>query len=312
MHLNVFENKSILKLIKNCEKTDNAKVQSRTRRLFDMDEESSESSNDSVVYISGDEESQSEGCESDYSTGTEEMVARIEQVVTSSPMLIGGRIMTTGSLEGEMAAGPSSAMLKQTVTHKFDRAYFDGKLSDATSKGKSKRRIELSKTILPVLESPLCPLPYERVPSRHIPITETAESGIRACYYIQNTTPYENVSEVRYTGCMVCGRSVEAIKKEKVSLYLEKTTRIDEPEYITKLRKAAYESGLNAGSFLFLAPAVSQVAGCDRTMITTTTDGQDIARGTLFDLLELKLCASYIWPYIPFSAMPLMFYILVW
>ena len=133
----------------------------------------------------------------------------------------------------------------------------------------------------PVIESLLSPPPHERGPSRVTPLVQTAESGFRASYHIQNTTPYENVSEVRCTACMVCGRSVEAIKKEKVSWYLEKSTPRGEPEYITKLRKEAYENGLNAGSFPFLAPAVPQAAACDGTKITTTADGQNIAQGTL-------------------------------
>ena len=70
-------------------------------------------------------------------------------------------------------------------------------------------------------------------------------------------------------------------KKRKSSWYLKKSTPRVEPEYITKLRKEVYEIGLNAGSFLFLAPAVSQPAACDGTMITTTADSQDIAQGTL-------------------------------
>ena len=98
------------------------------RLLFEMDKESSESSNDSVIYISSDEESLSEDWESDYSTGTEEKVARIEHEVTSGPMLLGGRNMTTGSLEEEMVAGPSSAVPKQSVTLKFDGVYVDEKL----------------------------------------------------------------------------------------------------------------------------------------------------------------------------------------
>ena len=50
-----------------------------------MDEENSESSDDSVVYISSDEESLSEAWESDYSTGAEEMVASIEQQSNLQP-----------------------------------------------------------------------------------------------------------------------------------------------------------------------------------------------------------------------------------
>ena len=55
-----------------------------------MDEESSESSSDSIIYISDDEESSSDGLKSDYSTGTQDVVARNEYEVTSSPMLIAG------------------------------------------------------------------------------------------------------------------------------------------------------------------------------------------------------------------------------
>ena len=80
---------------------------------------------------------------------------------------------------------------------------------------------------------------------------------------------------------MVCGRSREAVNKEKVSWYLQKSTPRDEPEHITKQRKEAYENGWNARSFRFLAPAVSQAAACDGTMVTTTADGQDNARRTL-------------------------------
>ena len=89
------------------------------------------------------------------------------------------------------------------------------------------------------------------------------------------------MSETRYTGCMVCGRSVDAIKKQRVDWYMDRSTPRDEPEFITKLRREAYENGLNAGSFLFLAPAVSQAAACDGTMITTTSNDQEVMPGTL-------------------------------
>ena len=103
-----------------------------------MDKENSESSNNAVIYIFSDAESLSERWEPDYLTETEEMVARIEHEVTSSPILIAGRIMTTGSLEEEMITGPSSAVPKQSVTPKFDGIYFDEKLCYAPPKGNSK------------------------------------------------------------------------------------------------------------------------------------------------------------------------------
>ena len=80
---------------------------------------------------------------------------------------------------------------------------------------------------------------------------------------------------------MVCGRSVEAIKRERAAWYMERSIPRNEPENITQLRREAYENGLNAGSFLFLAPAVLQAAAGDGSMITTTASGQDIIPGSL-------------------------------
>ena len=62
---------------------------------------------------------------------------------------------------------------------------------------------------------------------------------------------------------------------------MEISTPRDQPESITKLRREAYLNKLNADSFLFLAPAVSQAGARDGTMIATTTTGQEIAPETL-------------------------------
>ena len=62
---------------------------------------------------------------------------------------------------------------------------------------------------------------------------------------------------------------------------MQRSTPSSEPAHITALRREAYENGLNAGSLLFLTPAVSQAAACDGTRITTTAEGQEIAAGTL-------------------------------
>ena len=62
---------------------------------------------------------------------------------------------------------------------------------------------------------------------------------------------------------------------------MEASTPRSEPALITALRKEAYTNGLNAGSLLFIAPAVSQAAACDGTRITSTADGQAVAPGTL-------------------------------
>ena len=77
------------------------------RKLFDLDYDSDES-NESVIYISSSE-SEASDWETDCSTDTEQLVARIEREVVSSPMLIGGRIMTVDLPEEEedTEAGPS-------------------------------------------------------------------------------------------------------------------------------------------------------------------------------------------------------------
>ena len=59
------------------------------RRLFDLDDDNSEASDKSDIYISSSEDKLSDGWESDYSTDTEELVARIERDVFASPMWIG-------------------------------------------------------------------------------------------------------------------------------------------------------------------------------------------------------------------------------
>ena len=252
------------------------------RKLFDFDGDSSDESEASVIYISSSDDELSEGWETDCSTDTEQLIARIEKEVTSSPMLIGGRIMTTDDFEEEhLVAGPSSSQPHKDTTPKMDQRYFDHERCYAPPKRVEKTRIELCKTLLPVPESPMSPPEHEKGPSNDTPLVQPFASGFHASYHVQNTQPYEDISRVRYTGCLVCGRSVDDIKDEKVNWYMERSTPRDEPEYITRLRREAYINGLNAGSLLFVAPAVSQAAACDGTRITTTSADQETAPGTL-------------------------------
>ena len=248
----------------------------KARKLFGSLEFSSDSSRDSVIYISSDEET-SDGWDSDWSTDTEEMVRRIETQVQAEPIPIAGRRMMTASDE----PGPSSVPSDAQTTPKLDKTYFDEKLCYAPSRGKTKRRIELCKTILPVLESPLSPPAHERGPSMDTPVIQPESSGFHASFHIQNALPYTDISSQRCTSCMVCGKSVDEIKSTKINRYMEASTPKSEPAYITALRKEAYINGFNAGSLLFIAPAVSQAAACDGTRITTTAVGQDVAPGTL-------------------------------
>ena len=59
----------------------------KARKLFGSLEFSSDSSRDSVIYISSDEET-SDGWDSDWSTDTEDMVRRIETQVQAEPIPI--------------------------------------------------------------------------------------------------------------------------------------------------------------------------------------------------------------------------------
>ena len=129
----------------------------KARKLFGSLDFSSDSSNNSVIYISSDEET-SEGWDSDWSTDTEELVRRVETQVQARPIPIAGRKLTTASDE----PGPSTVSPNMQTTPKLDKEYFDEKLCYAPTRGNTKWRIELCKTILPVLESPLSPLPTRR------------------------------------------------------------------------------------------------------------------------------------------------------
>ena len=83
-----------------------------SKKLFDFEEQGSEGSADSVIYISSDSEDEvSSDWDSDWSTDTEVLINRIEREVKSSPILMAGRVMTTEGLDEEMEAGPSNAQM---------------------------------------------------------------------------------------------------------------------------------------------------------------------------------------------------------
>ena len=88
----------------------------RAKELFGSIDFSSESSADSVIYISSDEEI-SGGWDSDWSTDTEEMNSGVETQVTTCPVPIAGRRMTTASVE----PGSSTSQFQETNTPKFDK-----------------------------------------------------------------------------------------------------------------------------------------------------------------------------------------------
>ena len=127
-----------------------------SKKLFDFEEYDSDISDKTVIYISSSEDESSDW-ETDCSTDTEQLIARIEREVTSSPMLIGGRIMTMDEPEDEARAGPSTSQVKEGVTPKLGLKYFDREMCYAPPRKFEKKRIELCNTIMPVLESPMSP-----------------------------------------------------------------------------------------------------------------------------------------------------------
>ena len=248
----------------------------RARKLFGSMDFSSESSADSVIYISSDEEASDEW-DSDWSTDTEKIIKRVETQVKTNPIPIAGRRMTTASDE----PGTSTSSSEMQITPKLDKTYFDEKLCYAPPRGNVKKSIELCKTILPVVESPMWPPAHKRGPSQDTSLLQAGSSGFHASYHIQSSQPYADISTQRCTSCMVCGRSIDDIKAQKIKRYMELSTPRSEPAYVSALKKEAYTNGLNADSLLFTTPAVSQAAACDGTKIPTTANGQDVAPGTL-------------------------------
>ena len=232
-----------------------------TKDLFEFEEQSSDQSASSVVYISSDDEKEtSDSWDSEWSTDTEAIIDRTEREVNASPILIGGRILTTENSDDEMQPGPSGPLPTLPTTPKLRHEYFDRDLCYAPSKKLEKYKIELCSTILPIPESPMLPPEHERGPSQGTPLLHSSSSGFHASYHIQNVQPYANLSNERCFSSMVCGRSVDEIKQQKTNWYMERSTPNSEPAYKTNLRRESYENGLNAGSLLFLASAVLQSA----------------------------------------------------
>ena len=182
-----------------------------------------------------------------------------------------------------MIPGPSTSNLcgKVIPASKLGHMYFDQEMCYAPPRQNGKSRIEIYKTLLPVFDSPMSPPQHERGSSLDTPVVEPTESGFHESYHVQNRSPYQNISEVPYTGCMVFGHSVDAIKKENMEWYMRRSTPQSEPDHVTRLRREACENGLNAGCFLFITTAVSPAADCDGTTVTTSAVGQEFVPGTL-------------------------------
>ena len=161
-----------------------------SKKLFNFEEQSSQESTDSVIYISSDSEDEaSSSWDSDCSTDTEAIIDRIEREVKAAPFPVAGRAMTTEDLDDEMGAVPSRAQSIPLSTLKLGFEYFNKEMCLAPSKKQRKSRVELCTTVLPVLESPLSPPDHERGPSMDNPLVQSNTGGFYASYHLQNTRP---------------------------------------------------------------------------------------------------------------------------
>ena len=186
-----------------------------TKKLFDSEEEDSESSANSIIYISSDSENASSDWDSDWSTDTEAIIDRIEREVKAVPIPNAGHGMTIESSDDEMAAGLSNIQPVPPSTPKLGLEYFNREMCLARSKRQKKTRVELCATVLPVLESPLSPPDHERRPSIDTPLVQSTSGTFYASYHVQNTKPYQDKSQNLHTGCMVCGKSRDQKKQKK-------------------------------------------------------------------------------------------------
>ena len=119
--------------------------------------------------------------------------SRIEKEFCASPMLIGGRIMTVEGEQEGMMPGPSTSNLHDEVTpaSKLGNRYFDHqKMCYAPPRENGKSRIEICRTLLPVLDSPMSPQQHEKGAFvRHpTPLIQPTETKFHASYHVHTKT----------------------------------------------------------------------------------------------------------------------------
>ena len=217
----------------------------------------------------------------------EGMIASVERQI-SSPMLIAGRIMTTADDEPSTSYATPRKTNRPAIlqTPKLDRKYFDEERCYAPSKRDSRIRnrhpIELCSTLQPIADSPLSPPPHERGPYHHTPEVQAVPNVMQTVgSHIQNSKQFDKIDTTQFTGCLICGKSIQAIKEQSLQDFLKVTTVPGEPEETTKIRAQSFIAGMGAGTFLFVPPAVSQAAACDGVQYSLGTQGGRAAPGTL-------------------------------
>ena len=70
-------------------------------------------------------------------------------------------------------------------------------------------------------------------------------------------------NDVLYSGCVVCGKSFQAIKEDVPLGYLESTHIPGKTYEQRQSRRRTFQAGMKAGSFIIIPRGVSQAAACD-------------------------------------------------
>ena len=100
--------------------------------------------------------------------------------------------------------------------------------------------------------------------------------------HMRNPVPLDQLKALKFTNCMICGKSTDQIRRETIDNYISNTVKIGETEEQTKASKEAFEAGMNMGNFIFIQTGVSQAAACDGNLYTiATTEERRTAPGTL-------------------------------
>ena len=249
---------------------------------FDCDE--SFNSPSTVIYISSD--SESDVSDEWWSEDEEiaELTARVETQM-ASPLLISGRCAQTDDLCQQlppMGCGPStSASVSVQQTPLLTQTMFEVERCYAPKK--NRHPIELCRNLTPIPDSPMSPPIHERglEVSQEV-MTPTTTQTYPMAAHMRNPVPLDQLKALKFTDCMICGKSTDQIRKETIDNYISNTVKIGETEEQTKAMKEAFEAGMNMGTFIFIQTGVSQAAACDGNLYTiATSEERRTAPGTL-------------------------------
>ena len=86
-----------------------------------------------------------------------------------------------------------------------------------------------------------------------------SDSSFRNAYHIRNTKLYQNVGKIRYTGLLSCGRSVDAIKRENVNVYLQRSTPEKRARRGNETQERSLQKKTECGNFSLLSTSSFEV-----------------------------------------------------